>query len=457
MYDWTRMCVGMLGAGIENISLTRYLLAQGAKVIVYDQNDPALVGEKMGNLESDNLIIVAGKNYVEKLSKHDLFFRSPGMPLGYAQEITKQNGKLSSAMQLFFELCPAKIIGVTGTKGKGTVSSLIFEILSRRKSNVYLAGNIGRAPFDFIDDLKENDWVVMEISSFQLEDMTLSPHIAVVLNITPDHLAASTQNNPNYHKNFDEYVMAKKKILEYQKMDDYAVIVASEIGKQIKKVTAAEVYVVAGDSRSGCVIIENKFVVRLGGKLVEIIGTNEVKLLGQHNLINIQAAIMASFLAGANRDDIGQVVADFKGLPHRLEFVREVGGKEFYDDSYATDPDAAVAAIRSFIQPVVLICGGASKGADFDELAQAIKASSVKAAILMGDEADRIEKALEEANADLALEKNLVGMKDIVGRANELAKIGDVVLLSPGCASFGLFESARDRGEQFQRTVNGIK
>ncbi len=468
MYDWTKMSIGILGAGIENISLVNFLLKNDAKVIVYDQGDPKMVSEKMKDLENPNLMIVAGKDYRRKISHHDIFFRSPGMPLELAKRLTRGKGILCSAMQLFFELCPAKIIGVTGTKGKGTTSALISEILRhnvkfpmsnvKKEPKVYLLGNIGKAQFDDFEQINANDWVVMEMSSFQLEDMTMSPHIAVVLNITPDHLAPLNKSNPNYHKNFSAYVVAKRRLVENQNENDFAVVGLNEnLRDEFIENTKAKIFMISDNSKEGCYIENEKFVVFKDGQKTEIANIEDFKVKGQHHLINAQAAIMASVLAGANNESIREGLQNFRGLPHRLQFVGEINQVEYYDDSYATDVDASMAAIKSFDKPIVLICGGSSKGADFSKWAQAVNSSSVKAVIVVGDEAEKMLRSLKAVGFGGEIIVGLTKMDEMVGAAKRLALTGEVILLAPACASFGLFKNASDRGDQFKKMVDGFR
>lgn len=457
MYEWSKMSVGILGAGIENIALTKYLLRQSAKVIIYDKNDPIEISEKLKELENSNLIIVAGKDYRRKLSNHDLFFRSPGMPLSLAKKITRNKGKLTSAMQLFFELCPARIIGVTGTKGKGTTCALTTSILEQKTGRkVYLMGNIGKAQFDDFENIKSEDIVVMEMSSFQLEDMTVSPHIAVVLNITPDHLAPLNRSNPNYHKNFSAYLAAKRKILENQKKDDLAILgIQDNLYKEFSEICRGKIYRIA-KRENGCFVENGSFYVDFDGNKRDVAKTSDLKIKGQHHLINAQAAILASVLAGATDHEIKEGLQQFKGLPHRLQFIAKVDGIEYYDDSYATDPDASMAAVKSFNQPIVLICGGSSKGADFAQWAQVVKESMVKTVIVIGDETEKIIQALNGVNFAGAKIVGLKKMEEIVEAAKKSALGGGVVLLSPACASFGLFKNASDRGDQFKNAVKEL-
>lgn len=468
MYKWAEMKVGILGAGIENIALTRYLLKQGAKVIVYDEHEVDRVKEKFRDIAEENLDIKGGADYLDDLTG-DIFFRSPGMPLEFAKRIIPEGARLSSAMQLFFELTPAKIIGVTGTKGKGTTCALISEILKHKSEirnpndkmngRVYLMGNIGKAPFDIFAELKPEDWVVMELSSFQLEDMEKSPHIAVVLGVTADHLAPLSMENPNYHKSFDDYSRAKRQIVSHQSEGDFAVLVKdNKLAASFAEFTKAHVDFCQIDRvDEGCFVEEGKIMISHGGKQEAVLEIDKISLPGEHNVINAMAAAMAGYLAGADTGSIAKGIQNFKGLPHRLQLVGEVDGVKYYDDSYATGPDAAMAAIRSFTEPQIVILGGSSKAADFSGLAKTIAKSSVKGVILIGDEAENIKEEIKAARANIGIAMGLTKMRSIVEEARDMAEEGDIVLLSPACASFGLFKNASDRGDQFQMMVKKLE
>lgn len=452
---------GVLGAGIENLALVVFLIKNGVAVNVYDRNDEEKIKQKLNDYGCDTkkVKIVSGIDYDKKIEKHDIFFRSPGMLLKEAKNLTYEKGVLSSAMQYFFELCPAVIIGVTGTKGKGTTASAIGEVIREgiflkgwEGSKVYVMGNIGKAPFEIIDELKENDWVVMEMSSFQLEDMMVSPHIAVVLEISPDHLAPLSADNPNYHKSFDDYLSAKRKIVEYQKKGDVAILLGEEPIKSFSKYTKADIF---NFGKAGTDCYEDRGIIyyKHGNKEEKVVDTSKMILKGKHNWQNIEAVITVGKCLGLDNEMIEKVIIQFKGLPHRLQFVDEIDRVKYYDDSYGTGPRATIAAINAFNEPLVLILGGSSKGAKFDGLAEVIGDSSVKTVILIGDEAETIWKALVAKKVEVEIIRDLDKMEDIVKKAREVAVKGDVVLLSPACASFGLFKNASDRGDQFQKYV----
>jgi len=409
------------------------------------------------------------------LDKFDVVFRTPGIsPLKKQLIKAKKRGvEISSQIKLFFDLCPAKIIGVTGTKGKGTTTSLIYEILKfnqlqianskqLKKSQVFLGGNIGTPPLMFLDKLTENDIVVLELSSFQLHDLEKSPNIAVILDIKLDHL--------DYHKNRSEYVKAKKNIVKFQKKDDFVVV-------NMDYLTSFEFGAVS--PASNILYFSRKKFVDLGayvrwdkdlknGKIILntlektyfICKTTEVTLKGRHNLENICAAITASFVAGAKINTIKKIVAKFKGLEHRLEFVNEINGVKYYNDSFSTTPETTIAAIKSFTEPIVLIVGGSEKGSDYSELGKEIVNACVKTVIAIGLTGKKIIKSIKQNNKltkkQIKIIQNCKNMKDIINTAKKEANSGDVVILSPASASFDMFKNYKDRGDQFKDRVKKI-
>lgn len=412
--------IAILGLGMENLALVKYLLKHKIKceITVCDRRE-----------EIKNKLPVfwqLGKNYNKNLEKFDILFRAPGWPLGKLG--SGRLREVSSPMKLFFELCPTKnIIGVTGTKGKGTTASLIYEILKAAGKKVWLAGNIGVAPFEFIDKIKKTDWVVLELSSFQLEDMTVSPHIAVITNLYPEHLAPADPNNPNFHKTLKDYYAAKLNIVKWQKKNDWAIL-----NLKIKA---------KGKSK------------KIYFKKSELLS----KLAGEHNKENIGAAIEAVKIVGVKNEVIKKAVAGFKGLPHRLELARELNGVKYYDDSFATTPESTMIALKSFDSPVILFLGGADKKSNFKELAK-LAVKKVKFAILLnGDATARIKKELLSAGFKKDNMKLVYNIKDAVATAKIKAKKGDIVLLSTACASFGMFKNYKERGDLFKSEIIRLK
>ncbi len=364
------------------------------------------------------------------LAGFEIVFRSPGFyrlsPMLIKAE--KAGAVITSATKLFFALCPAKIIGVTGTKGKGTTATLIYEILKSSGKKVYLAGNIGRPMLKLLPRLKPDDWVCLELSSFQLHDLTLSPHIAVVLNVTSDHL--------DVHKDIREYRLAKTNILRYQQASDYAVINADyKTTKKLAGLTPAKIHWFSRHHLD--------------------LDRSRVKLRGEHNLENISAAMIAAGLAGAPKAIIVKTVYRFKGLEHRLELVRNVKGVTFYNDSFSTTPETAMAAVKSFSEPLTLILGGSEKGSDYRRLGRLIvKSKNVKTLILIGKTAPQIRAAVRGFSGQMV--NGLKDMRSIVKTAAKISRPNGVVVLSPACASFDMFLNYKDRGKQFKYWVNKL-
>lgn len=391
--------VVVLGLGVDTQDVIPYLESQGAIVTVLDEAK----GDKFENLDT-----------------YDLIIRTPGI-YRYRDELKKTKTGISSKTKLFFDLCPAKIIGVTGTKGKGTTATLIYEILKAAGKDVYLGGNIGQGVFEFLPKLTADSWVVLELSSFQLIDLTKSPHIAVVLMVTSEHL--------DWHKATDDYVQAKKPITKYQTAKDFAVI-----NKDYPNSVA---------------------IGKMGqGKKIWVSGKDTnlpTRLRGPHNKENIAAAVAVAKIIGVPYLD---AVANFKGLEYRLEEVATIRGITFYNDSFSTTPETAVAAIKSFTEPEIVILGGSSKNSDFRELGKVISsAPNIKAVMLIGVEGPKIGQFVKGQKI-LPGGKN---MAEIVKIAYNKATSGDVVLLSPACASFDMFKNYKDRGQQFKTEVQSLR
>lgn len=358
-------------------------------------------------------------------------------------------------MKLFFELCPTKnIIGVTGTKGKGTTASLIYEILRAAGKRVWLGGNIGLAPFEFIDKIKKNDWVVLELSSFQLEDMTISPRIAVITNFYPEHLAPADPNNPNYHKNLKDYRTAKFNIIKWQRSGDKAAL-NYELGIKNYEIKSKIYTFSAKNSKANCFWLDkNKIKCNINShNSLFIIHTS---LLGEHNQENIAAAAVVAKIVGVKPEIINQAVANFKGLEHRLELTRELNGVKYYNDSFATTPEATITALKSFTAPIILFLGGADKRVDFSRLAKEVKQRSKFVILLNGQATLRINQQLLRAGYEKSKIKLFDNIDEAVKFAKMIAAAGEVVLLSTACASFGLFKNYKERGKLFKTAVKKL-
>lgn len=425
--------IAILGLGVENYFLVKYLLKNKVEceLTICDLRNEKQLGERYLEFSQFGASWKLEADFNRNLGVFDVLFRSPGWPIACpgVQQALGAGSKLYSAMKLFFDLCPTRnIIGVTGTKGKGTTSSLIAAILETAKKTVWLGGNIGVAPFEFIDRVKNDDWVVLELSSFQLEDLHKSPHIAVLTNFSAEHLSPADPNNPNYHKTIGDYWHAKHNLFTYQGAED-VLVVNKNLLLQIANCELQNkiVYFEKSDLSSG--------------------------LIGEHNKENIAAAVEVAKILNIGDDDVTEAIKNFKGLVHRIEKVAEINNVLYYDDSFATTPDSAIIALKSFKQPIILLAGGADKGADFVEFAEEIK-NRVKFLVLFhGFGSERMIIELEKIEYPT---ENYVVVRDMekaISLAREKTTTGDVVLLSPGCASFGVFKNYKERGDLFKKEV----
>jgi UDP-N-acetylmuramoylalanine--D-glutamate ligase len=451
--------IAILGMGLEGQALAKYFKKHKYKNVT-------LCDEKKDLKGCDK----TGKDAFKNLDQFEYIFRSPGIHKDHP-EITKarkKNVKITSATKLFFDLCPCPIIGITGTKGKGTTSTLIYEILKEAGKDVHLGGNIGTPAMEFIDKLKEDSLIILELSSFQLHDLKKSPHIAVVLNTTSEHL--------NYHKDTEEYLTAKESIVKYQTKKD--VVVGNydyPYHLRFLALTPAKKLLVSRNEavKNGAYIDKNNIVYIKNGKKETLCKTNKVGLIGPHNLENILPAITVCAQMKIPQKTIIKVIKEFKGLPHRLEFIRRIDDVDYYNDSFSTTPETCIAAIQSFSKPLVLIAGGSEKKSDYTDLGRAIvRQRNLETVILMGKTADQIEKSIQSANDEAKkLEKqgkpykfrdvqlNIVRAKTY-GEAFFAARLHAVkdgaIVLSPASASFDMFENYKYRGETFRKWVESL-
>lgn len=429
------MKIAIAGYGLEGRSNYEYFLNKGELTIVDER-------ETVDNLP-EGVKTILGEGAFAKLQDFDLVVRTASL----APTKIKTSGKIWSATNEFFANCPAAIIGVTGSKGKGTTCSLITSILREAGQTVHLVGNIGVPALDVLNDVKAEDIVVFELSSFQLWDLEKSPAVAVVLMIEPDHL--------DIHASFEEYVAAKANIRKYQRPEDICFYhPTNEFSRQIALASDYSNAYRYNDPTDKAVYVED-------GNFIEdncvVCPVDALQLPGAHNIDNACAAIsavMAGF--GADGDAVERGLRAFKGLDHRLKLVREVEGRKYYDDSIATTPGSAIAAMKAFDQPKVIILGGSSKGARFDEVAKFAASSNVRCAVLIGDEAGKIEQELNKVNVSAMNLGSDIKMDEIVKTARDYSKPGDVVILSPACASFGMFKNYSDRGDQFVAAVEAL-
>ncbi len=431
------MKIAIVGFATEGRVSLEYFRARGHEVTVCDQNDSVAVPA--------GVTTQLGAEYLHDLDRFDLIVRTAGM---HPSVILDQNldvaDKITTAVNEFLSHCPTpNTIGVTGTKGKGTTSTLITKMLEASGKKVWLGGNIGNSPLEFIDQVQPEDYVVLELSSFQLIDLKHSPYIGVCLMVVPEHL--------NWHEDFEEYIAAKQQLFIHQNSDDIAIYYApNEDSESIAD--ASEGQLVPFYAPPGALVEANE--VKIDG--VSICQTNEMKMLGEHNWQNACAAVTAVWQTGVRDvEAIRSVLTSFTGLPHRLEFVRELDGVRYYDDSFGTTPETAIVALQAFEEPKVVILGGSDKGAHYNELAKAVKSTDVRHAVLIGDEAEKIKTQLDLVGFT-SYTLGLTTMETMVATLRKHSAPGDIALLSAGCASFGLFEDYKDRGNQFKEAVQAL-
>jgi len=386
-----------------------------------------------------NLKLYLGKNYLQCLKNYQLIIKTPGIKLSNLEQFLRKKTKITSQTEIFFEYCPGKIIGVTGTKGKGTTSSLIYQILKKGGFKVHLIGNIGRPVFQTLLRAKTSDIFVYEISSHQLQNLKRSPYIAVFLNLYPDHL--------DYYKNFKEYSQAKESIARYQTKKDYFIYNSEQkLLREIAKKSKAK---------------KIPFNFKKIRKLEKIISRKEIPLKGNFNLLNILAAVLVVEIFNVSPKDIKKGIKSFKPLSHRLEFIRKYKEIEFYNDSFATIPQATIVAMDALGRKVkTLILGGSSKGKiGFSLLAKKILENKIENLILFPCTGKKIWKEVlnfKKRSQNLPKSFFVSSMAEAVKTACKCTKKGSICLLSPASASFSIFRNYKERGNLFKRNVRSL-
>ena len=445
----TVMGLGVFGGGV---GVTRFLVRHGAHVTVTDLRRPDELADSLAKLGDLDARCVLGEHRDEDFTRADLIVVNPAVPkTSRFLALARQHSiPLTAEMNLFFERCAAPIIGITGSNGKSTTTAMLGQILGRTSSHVWVGGNIGRCLIEQVEAIQPNDWVVLELSSFQLEDLgarKLSPHVAVVTNISPNHL--------DRHGTMANYTAAKQQIVRHQKPGDRVVLSGRpEDGvcdwKRCTHVEAAW-FALDAHSRCGTFVDEGQLVIRdhVGTRRLDAL--SRLRVRGDHNRLNALAAAAAAAGLGVADQAIIDGLASYAGLPHRLERIAEHDGVSYYDDSIATTPASVMVALDAFDEPIVLIAGGCDKKADLSELARQV-ARRAKAAVLIGQTAPRLRELMRDV-PDAAPVTLAPTMAQAVRCAAELAEPGDAVLLSPGCASYDMFRNFEDRSARFAEAV----
>lgn len=451
--------IAFIGVGISNLNIIEFFLEKSIKpssLTILDVNEQNCSNEKMLNLKQLGVNFIFGKNYLNDLTDFDVVVRSPGVYFNKPeiQNAIKNGVVVTSELELFFDFCPCKIVAVTGSDGKTTTTSLIASILKEQGFKVHLGGNIGAPVFNKIEKIKPNDLAVLEISNFQLISMRRSPNIAIVTNISPNHL--------DVHKNMEEYIDAKLNLLKHQTAFDTAILNSDDAHyAEFENETRGFVknFSINNKVKNGAFFNpdDKNIYYSKNSNTTLVLSANEIAIPGLHNVKNYLAAISATFEL-VSIDAIKATAKNFKGVEHRLEFVLEKNGVRWFNDSIATTPTRTMAALNCFeSKKIILIAGGSDKKNSFDELAEKIL-EKVKVLILLGATAKKIEQSLKSCeNFKKTMNFKLEHVKNInqaVEVAAQFAKYGDSVLLSPACASFDMFANFEDRGLTFKNILS---
>lgn len=434
------MNVAIVGFATEGSVSYNHFVAGGHSVTICDQDETVALPE--------GAVAQLGGEYLNNLDRFDLIVRSAGIaPHVILERNPNVEPKITTAVNEFMAASPTKnIIGVTGTKGKGTTSTLIHNMLSASGRRVFLGGNIGKSPLEFLPELRPDDWVVLELSSFQLSDLRYSPHIAVCLMVVPEHL--------NWHGQMQDYIQAKAQLFVRQTTEDIAIYFGhNTTSEQVANASPGQK--IAFYQPPGA-FMNNANQVQIDQTV--ICAASDIRLLGRHNWQNICAAVTVCWPIVRDQAVLRQTIRGFQGLPHRLEYVREVNGVRYFNDSFASVPDATMAALVAIEQTKVVVVGGFDRGLDLSPLAQSFadSQSHIRKVLLIGASADRTAQALQQHGFTQYEVLKATNMDGVVKRAKEWANSGDAVVLSPGFPSFDMFKNFEDRGTQYKTAVNAL-
>lgn len=458
--DFTGQKVAVVGLGRSNIPLIRWLLRHGAEVTACDQQPAAGLGDRYAELVQMGVADFSlGPGYLDRLTEFPVVFLTPGMRKDLPQIAAARaaGAQITGEIPLVLRLCRAPVLGITGSAGKTTTTSLVGEILRAGGLDVYVGGNIGAPLIEAVEEIPPTALVVLELSSFQLELAGRSPDIAVITNISPNHL--------DIHAGMDDYVDAKRRIYRFQGPGGRVVLNADNPGTAALAPEAGDRAVWfsrRGDpgGRAAAYADGNQLYWRLGDDRLPVLLRREVPLMGEHNVENVLAAVAASFLAGAGLRAVRRAVPAFAGVEHRLEPVRELDGVRYINDAKSTAPVETLAALAALRGPLVLIAGGYDKRLPFDELAAAVVAAPVHTLVLLGATASAIRTAVAAAAAAAGGRGPAIvearDMAEAVALSRRHAHPGDVVLLSPACASYDMYRNFEERGRHFKQLVQAL-
>ncbi len=442
-----RARVAVVGLGVSNMALVRFLAAHDIRVTACDQKED--LGEREDLLRSLGATLYLGPDYLEGIAEAEVIFLTPGMPRHLPEIVraVERGARLMGEMGLFLSLCPATVVGITGSAGKTTTTSLTGDIFRAAGRTTHVGGNIGTPLIGRLEEIGPDDVVVLEMSSFQLALVDRSPHVGAVLNISPNHL--------DVHVDMDDYVRCKENIFRFQGPGDWTVLSYDDPVVREMKTPARPLYFSLRERADahlsgGYITLDGERVLR----------REELPLEGDHNVANAMAAFLIARALGVPREAMARAARAFRAPEHRLERVAEIDGVLYYNDSIATAPDRTIAALRTMARPVILIAGGYDKKIPFAELGAEIgrmyASGRLRGVVLLGDTREKIQRAVEEAGAGAAV-ATAGSFEEAVRLAAEMASPGDAVLLSPACASYDMFANFVERGRAFKELVGSLE
>ncbi len=454
MADWNGKRVLILGAARQGLAAARWLARHDAVVTLNDRRPETEMGAAQEALAGLPVTWVLGGHPLEILDAADVLCLSGGVPLEnpLVAEAVRRGLPLTNDTQIFMEVVPCRTLGITGSAGKTTTTTLVgLMAKADRGAHAHVGGNIGDPLLNYVDEMSADDLAILEISSFQLEQMTISPNVAAILNITPNHL--------DRHGTMEAYTAAKKRLIDFQSEDDVTILGRDDPGAWKLRFAARGRVISFGLSplpagMDGAYLAKGTLHLRQHGVDIRLLRADHLHLRGEHNLLNVLAAFAVGDAAGLSLEAMLKAAESFQGVPHRLELVCERGGVKWYNDSIATAPERTMAAIRSFSEPIVLLLGGRDKNLPWDDLAELVR-QRVDRVVLFGEAAEKIRAALEQAGGPGALEQ-YKGLQEAVRAAARLARPGDIVLLSPGGTSFDEFRDFEERGEAYRKWVSEL-
>lgn len=466
MKNWNNTRTLILGAARQGIALARWLSRHGSNVTLNDSRSKSELAFAQASLANTNVEWVVGGHPLELLDKTDVLFLSGGVPLTLpiVEEAIKRGIPLSNDSQIFMEVATCKTIGITGSAGKTTTTTLVGEMAKKdtesRRQNVdsasrllpsaFIGGNIGDPLINYVDEMSSDDIAILELSSFQLDQMTISPNIAAILNITPNHL--------DRHGTMEAYTNAKARILEFQTKEDTAILGKDDKGAwSLRDKVKGNLFTFSlhdlEGSLNGAYLHDGLLNLRDGNAYLPLLLREKIQLRGDHNVSNVLAAFTIGHAAGFKLDDMLEAVEEFRGVPHRLELVRELNGVRWYNDSIATAPERAMAAIHAFDEPIVLMLGGRDKNLPWGDIAKLV-CERVDHLVVFGEAADMIQKTVSAVGGERGVDIHCAEtLNEAVILAANVASSGDVVLLSPGGTSYDAFKDFAERGEFFRKWV----